>query len=97
MCLHCKENLTDGFVSAEQIGLLVYPLDPEHGNQLAKQLASVGLIKELSKEEAQGWQVLAYLKRNGTKEDVEQAVTGARPGGSAGGYQEPETPSSAHI
>lgn len=56
MVCHCKELLTDGFVSAEQVGLLVYPLPPDHGNQLAKQLASVGLIKEESKDEAQGWQ-----------------------------------------
>jgi len=72
MVCHCKEMLTDGFVSAEQVGLMVYPLDPEHGNQLAKQLASVGLIKEESKDEAPGWQVLAYVKRNGTREDVER-------------------------
>ena len=72
MACHCKEMLTDGFVSAEQVGLMVYPLDPEHGNQLAKQLASVGLIKEESKNEAPGWQVLAYVKRNGTREDVER-------------------------
>lgn len=68
MICHCKRLLTDGFVPDEQIGLLVYPLDPEHGKQLAKQLASVGLIKE----EPGGWQVLAYLKRNGTREDVER-------------------------
>ena len=72
MCLHCKENLTDGFVPEEEIGLLVYPLPVEHGNQLAKQLASVGLIKEATKGEAQGWEVLAYLRRNGSKEDVER-------------------------
>jgi hypothetical protein len=48
MVLHCKRLLTDGFVPAEQIGLLVYPLDMEHGKQLAKQLASVGLIQEVS-------------------------------------------------
>ena len=72
MVCHCKEMLTDGFVSAEQVGLMVYPLDPEHGNQLAKQLASVGLIKEESKLEAPGWRVLAYVRRNGTREDVER-------------------------
>lgn len=72
MLLHCKEHLTDGFVSAEQVGLLVYPLDQEHGNHLAKQLASAGLIKEASKDGADGWQVVAYLKRNGSREDVER-------------------------
>jgi hypothetical protein len=72
MCLYCKEGLTDGFVPAEEIGVLAYPLPLEHANQLAKQLASVGLTKEASKDGAQGWQVLAYVKRNGTKEDVER-------------------------
>jgi len=72
MCLHCKRLLTDGFVPEEQVGLLSYPLPPEHANQLAKQLASVGLTKEASKGEAQGWQVLAFLKRNGSREDVER-------------------------
>lgn len=72
MCLYCKENLTDGFVPAEEVGVLVYPLPPDHGNQLAKQLASVGLTKEVSNGEAQGWQVGAFVKRNGTREDVER-------------------------
>ena len=72
MCLHCKENLTDGFVPAEEVGALAYPLPIDHANQLANQLASVGLTKEQSKNEAQGWQVLAYVKRNGTREDVER-------------------------
>lgn len=68
MTCHCKRMLTDGFVPEEQLGLLVYPLDIDHGKQLAKQLASVGLISE----EANGYQVLAYLKRNGTRADVER-------------------------
>jgi hypothetical protein len=68
MICFCKRLLTDGFVPDEQVGLLVYPLDPEHGKQLAKQLASVGLIKE----EAGGWNVLAYLQRNGSRADVER-------------------------
>ena len=95
MCLHCKEQLTDGFVSAEQIGLLVYPLDPEHGNQLAKQLASVGLIKEVSNTEAsdkQGWEVCAYLKRNGTKEDVERLSQVRAEAGRAGGVKSRKRP-----
>ena len=95
MILHCKGLLTDGFVPAEQIGLLVYPLDMEHGNQLAKQLASVGLIKEVSNEEAQGWEVAAYVKRNGTREDVERLsqvrAEAGRKGGRPLGHR-PEKP-----
>jgi hypothetical protein len=92
MCLHCKENLTDGFVAAEQVGILVYPLDPEHGNQLAKQLASVGLTKEATKEEATGWQVLAYLPRNGTKEDVERLSKVRSEAGRTGGHKSRKRP-----
>jgi len=95
MILHCKRLLTDGFVPAEQIGLLVYPLDPEHGNQLAKQLASVGLIKEVSNTEAsdkQGWEVCAYLKRNGTKEDVERLSQVRAEAGRAGGIKSRKRP-----
>lgn len=72
MCLYCKDLLTDGFVPEEQIGLLVYPLDGERGKQLAKQLASVGLTNEITKGESNGWQVAAFVKRNGSREDVER-------------------------
>lgn len=85
MCLHCKRMLTDGFVAAEQVGLLSYPLPQDHANQLAKQLASVGLINEVSNPEAQGWQVAAFLKRNGTKEDVERLSEVRAEAGRSGG------------
>jgi len=85
MVLFCKDNLTDGFVPAEQIGLLVYPLDAEHGNQLAKQLASVGLTNEVTNGEAQGWQVLAYLKRNPSREQIDELSKVRAEAGRAGG------------
>jgi len=85
MCLYCRENLTDGFVVAEEIGALAYPLPPDHANQLAKQLASVGLIKEETKNEAQGWQVGAFVRRNGTREDVERLSQVRAEAGSKGG------------
>ena len=85
MCLYCKDMLSDGLVPVEQIGLLVYPLDVEHGNQLAKQLASVGLIKELSKGETQCWEILAYVKRNGTRSDVERLSQLRAEAGRSGG------------
>lgn len=92
MILHCKRLLTDGFVSAEQIGLLAYPVPADHANQLAKQLASVGLTKEVSNLEAQGWQVCAYVKRNGTKEDVERLSQVRAEAGRAGGRKSRKTP-----
>lgn len=85
MICYCKEMLSDGFVPEEQLGLLVYPLDLDHGKQLAKQLACVGLIKE----QAAGWDVLAYLKRNGSRSDVEYLsvvrANAGRKGGQAKG------------
>jgi hypothetical protein len=92
MCLYCKEMLSDGFVPAEEIGLMVYPLDQEHGNQLAKQLASVGLTKEVSKNEAQGWEVLAFLKRNGSKADVERLSKVRAEAGRTGGVKSRKRP-----
>jgi hypothetical protein len=92
MCLYCKETLSDGFVPAEEVGVLVYPLDPEHGNQLAKQLASVGLTKEVSKNEASGWEVLAFVPRNGTKEDAERLSEVRAKAGAAGGRKSRKRP-----
>jgi hypothetical protein len=88
MCLHCKRLLTDGFVASEQLGLLSYPLPPDHANQLAKQLAEVGLTKEVSN----GWQVAAYLKRNGTKEDAERLSDVRSQVGRRGGLVGRKTP-----
>ena len=88
MCLYCKDTLSDGFVPSEEVGLLVYPLDAEHGNQLAKQLASVGLTKE----EANGWRVLAFTRRNGTREDVERLSKVRAQAGQAGGRKSRKRP-----
>lgn len=88
MCLYCKDMLSDGLVPFEQVGLLVYPLEAEHGNQLAKQLASVGLTKE----EASGWQVVAFCRRNGTREDVERLSQVRAEAGRTGGRKSRKRP-----
>lgn len=93
MLLYCKETMSDGWVPVEEVGVLVYPLSAERGNQLAKQLAFVGLIAEESKEGAEGWRVTAYLKRNRSKADIERLSQvrseagrqGGRPSGKAAG------------
>jgi hypothetical protein len=95
MCLYCKENLTDGFVPDEEIGVLVYPLPPDHGNQLAKQLGSVGLIKEVSNEDAQGWEVAAFVRRNGTRQDVERLSQVRADAGRKGGRPPGQRPAKA--
>jgi len=91
MLLYCKENLTDGYVPAEEVGVLAYPLPVDHANQIAKQLASVGLIKEVSNGEQQGWLVGAYIRRNGTKEDVENLSRVRAEAGRKGGRPRRET------
>lgn len=96
MCLYCKENLSDGFVPDEEIGVLAYPLPVEHANQLAKQLASVGLTKEASNGEAQGWEVLAFVKRNGTREDVERLSVVRAEAGRKGGRPAGHSPGKAN-
>ena len=98
MCLYCKDMLTDGFVPDEQVGLLVYPLDPEHGNQLAKQLASVGLTKEVSKHGSK-WlaSACAYVKRNGTREDVERLSEVRAEAGRTGGSKSRKRPAQRAI
>jgi hypothetical protein len=88
MCLYCKDMLSDGLVPFEEVGLLVYPLDAEHGNQLAKQLASVGLTKE----EANAWRVLAFTRRNGTREDVERLSQVRAEAGRTGGRKSRKRP-----
>lgn len=87
MCCHCKEQLTDGFVAEYELGILVYPLDIEHGKQLAKHLAYVGLIKELSNGQADGWQVCAFLKRNPSREQVAERSKVRAEAGRKGGQK----------
>jgi hypothetical protein len=95
MLLHCKENLTDGFVPTEEVWALAFPLPPDHANQLAKQLASVGLIKELSNPEAPGWQVCAFLKRNRSREQVEALSQVRAEAGREGGRKSRRPPGQA--
>lgn len=85
MCLYCKDMLSDGFVPEYELGVLVWPLDLDHGKQVAKQLASVELTKEGTKDGASGWWVLAYLKRNPSKEDVERLSKVRAEAGRTGG------------
>lgn len=91
MVMYCRENLTDGYVPAEEVGVLAYPLPVDHANQIAKQLASVGLIKEVSNGEQQGWLVNAYIRRNGTKADVERLSRVRAESGRKGGRPPRET------
>lgn len=68
MILYCKANLTDGFVPLEQIGILVYPDAPKVGARDAERLAEVGLIER----HGDSWHVLAFLKRNRSRQSVKE-------------------------
>ena len=67
MCLHCKDNRTDGFVPDEQIGLLVYPDTEKNGKRDAGRLAEVDLI-----EAPGGYVVTGWFERNPSREAIEQ-------------------------
>ncbi|GAA4626686.1 hypothetical protein GCM10023196_035940 [Actinoallomurus vinaceus] len=66
MICYCKENLTDGLVPAEQIGVLAYPDPPKVGEKDAERLAEVGLIQR----RGASWYVAAFLKRNRSRQAV---------------------------
>jgi hypothetical protein len=68
MCLHCKENKTDGFVSDDQLGLLVFPDPPAIGERDARHLVEVGLIEKA----ADGYIVTGWLERNPSREAIRQ-------------------------
>jgi len=101
MALYCRENLSDGVVPVEEIGALAYPLPPDHAERLTKLLADAELIRGTStsqakaqadgKAEAQAmaqadaWLVLAYVKRNGTREQIEERAARLSSAGRRGG------------
>jgi hypothetical protein len=95
MALYCRENLSDGVVPVEEIGALAYPLPLDHAEQLTKLLADAELIRGTSRGQANGqagaqadaWLVLAYVKRNGTREQTEQRAAQLSAAGRRGGLR----------
>ncbi len=68
MCLYCKDNLSDGFVPVEQIGIMAYPDSPAMGKKDAAFLVEVGLIIPTDG----GWLVPGFLKRNRSRDSVKK-------------------------
>ncbi|MDQ3273529.1 MAG: hypothetical protein M3Q39_00495 [Actinomycetota bacterium] len=64
---YCKLNLTDGFVPEEQVGIMCYPDTWDNAQRDAGRLVDVGLIERVD----EGFYVSAFLKRNKTREDIE--------------------------
>jgi hypothetical protein len=83
MICYCKRNLTDGFVPAEEIGLMVYPDTWDNGQRDAKRLIEAGLLLEADG----GYIVAAYVKRNRTKEEVLALLRDKAVGGSLGNHK----------
>jgi hypothetical protein len=86
MVCHCKRNLTDGFVLAEELGVLVYPDSPKTGKRDADRLAEVGLVEATEG----GYFVLAFLKRNKSRAQVEAISAAKAASGRKGGTRSGE-------
>lgn len=83
MHCYCKRTLSDGFVPAEQIGLLVYPDAPKSGERDVKRLIEAGLVTVA----VGGYFVPAYLERNPTRAKVEKASAEKARGVLTGNHQ----------
>jgi hypothetical protein len=66
MCLHSKDNLSDGFIPDEEIGVLVYPDSVKNGKRDAERLIEVGLIER----GIGGYLITGWFDRNLSRQDV---------------------------
>lgn len=78
MLCYCKDNLTDGFVPAEQIGIMTYPDSPAVGRKDAALLVEVGLVTVADG----GWLVPGFLKRNKSRDAVKNRAEEKKRAGS---------------
>jgi hypothetical protein len=83
MHCYCKRTLSDGFVPAEQIGLLVYPDPPKSGERDVKRLIEAHLVTVA----VGGYFVPAYLERNPTRAKVEKTSADKARGVLSGNHQ----------
>ncbi|WP_433233830.1 hypothetical protein [Actinomadura nitritigenes] len=82
MILYCRENLSDGLVPDDQLGILAFPDSPAVGRKDAERLAEVGLIERTES----GWYVPAFLKRNPSRAEVRADVEQKARGGLRGNH-----------
>lgn len=66
MLLHCKREMTDGMVTEEEIGVLVYPDSPKNGLRDVARLVECELVEPRDG----GFYVPAYLKRNKSRDQI---------------------------
>jgi hypothetical protein len=78
---HCKRNLTDGMVPAEEPEIIMWPLPPEHVQTLLNHLVSAVVIAE----KPDGFLLLDYVAKYGTRAEAEQRLEQRREAGRLGG------------
>jgi hypothetical protein len=83
MVCHCKKLLTDGVVGREVLGKLAWPDSPKTAQRQAQMLVEVGLTAP----HESGWIVLAFLKRNKSKAQVERISDTRSEAGKIGGIR----------
>jgi hypothetical protein len=83
MVCYCKRNLTDGFVPAVELGVLVYPDSPKTGRRDAERLVKVGLAEH----QDDGYFIPGFLKRNKSKAQVEALSEARAESGRHGGVR----------
>lgn len=81
MLCYCKRNLSDGFVPAEQLGILVFPDPVKVGERDVARLVDVELVQIVDG----GYWLPSYLKRNKSRAEVEKLSDARAETGRAGG------------
>lgn len=67
MLCYCKRTSSDGFVPAEEVGVMVYPDSPRIGERDVARLAEVGLVEAKDG----GYWLPGYLKRNASRAQIQ--------------------------
>jgi hypothetical protein len=81
MICYCKRNLTDGFVPAEELGVLAYPDSQRIGERDAGRLIEIGLAETA----IGGYMLPGFLKRNKSKAEVDAVSAAKSEAGKRGG------------
>jgi hypothetical protein len=70
---YARRNLSDGYVPAEEVGRLAYPLPADEADAAAMRLADPGAYGPLCESDAtrNGWRILAYARWNDTAAEVQ--------------------------
>jgi hypothetical protein len=83
MLCHAKENMTDGFVSVDEIGVLVYPDPPDIAARDVKHLIDVGLVEEAE----DGYIITGWFDRNRSRAEIRGEAEASRDAGVRGNHK----------